>query len=234
MKEAGETDTAKLEPELLDADFADMHLKVGEQMIVQPMAGLETDPFTVSFIGAYARISFLTSLPRGEDQGMWIPPNSQFKFRVIHGMYAYAFTARNLRAHSRPYPYAHFVVPDSVKYRQIRQSHRLETRLPVEVCRVNGSRTLAIMRDISEQGAKLELSGLLDAIGAEITLTIPILLPQETRSITVIGSIRNSGDLERAVSAGRFYYGVSFTPQSPEDAALLQHFIDHLMVEQLA
>lgn len=230
----GEIESAKMEQELHEAGFIDMHLRVGEPLIAQPLVGSETEPFTVNFIGAHGRLSFLTSLPSVGDKGMWIPLGSQFKFRVVHGMYAYAFTARSLRAHSRPYPYAHFSMPEAVKYRQIRQSHRLETRLPADICRADGSRTLAILRDISEHGAKLELTGLLDEIGAEITLTLPILLPQGAQSMTVIGTIRNRGDLERAVSAGRFYYGISFTPLSPEDGSLLQHFIDHLMVEQLA
>lgn len=220
--------------ELHDADFADMHLKVGEPLIVQPLAGFEAEPFTVSFIGAHSRMSFLTTLPSVGDKGMWIIPGSSFKFRVVHGMYAYAFTSHSLRAHSRPYPYAHFAVPVSVKCRQIRQSHRLEVRLPVETRRANGSRTLAIMRNISEHGAKLELTVPLDEVGAEVTLTIPILLSDAANAITVSATICNSSDMDRSISAGRFHYGVSFTPLAPEDGALLKHFIDHLLVEQLA
>jgi hypothetical protein len=104
----------------------------------------------------------------------------------------------------------------------------------VEVTRANGSRTLAIMRDVSEHGAKLELTGLLDSVGAQATLSIPILLPDVTCTITVIATVRNNSDLDRSMSAGRFHYGVSFVPQTPEDLPLLQHFIDHLLVEQLA
>jgi len=130
--EVSQAEPVKTEQELRDADFADMHLKVGEILIVQPLAGFEAEPFTANFIGAHGRMSFLTSLPIVGDKGLWITPGSSFKFRVVHGMYAYAFSARSLRAHSRPYPYAHFSMPESVKYRQIRQSHRLETRLPVE------------------------------------------------------------------------------------------------------
>ncbi|MDO9227478.1 MAG: PilZ domain-containing protein [Pseudomonadota bacterium] len=232
--DGSETDTAKQDQVVHDADFTDMHLKVGELLIAQPLAVSGAEPFTVSFIGAHGRLSFLTSLPSAGDRGMWVTPGSQFKFRVVHGMYAYAFTARSLRTHSRPYPYVHFSMPEGVKYRQIRQSHRLETRLPVEISRADGSRTLAIMRDISEHGAKLEMSCLLDEVGAEITLTIPILLPQAVSSLTVTGTIRNRGDLEHAMAAGRFYYGVSFTSLAPEAATLLQHFIDHLLAEQLA
>ena len=222
------------EQELQDADFADIHLKVGELLTVQPLALFEAEPFNVSFIGAFGQMSFLTSLPNTGGKAIWITPGSSFKFRVVHGMYAYAFTSRSLRSHSRPYPYAHFAIPKSVKYRQIRRSLRLETRLPVEVTRTNGSRTLAIMRNISEHGAKLELTGLLDELGAQATLTIPILLPDATCTITVIATVRNNSDLDRSMAAGRFHYGVSFEPLKAEDMPLLQHFIDHLLVEQLA
>lgn len=206
----------------------------GETLLVQPLAGVDASPFSVSFIGANSPLSFLTTLPTVGEKSIWVMPGSSFKFRVLHGMYAYAFTARSLRAHSRPYPYAHFVIPDDVKFRQIRKSQRLDTRLPVELVRANGSRTLAIMRDISQHGARIELTGMLDEVGGQVTMTIPILLPDVTSAISVIATICNSSDLDRSISAGRFHYGVSFSPESAESGRLLQHFIDHLLVEKLA
>ncbi|MBU1663779.1 MAG: flagellar brake protein [Gammaproteobacteria bacterium] len=232
--ETSQAEPVKPDPELHEADFADMHLKVGEHLIVQPPAGSEAEPFTVSFIGAFGRVSFLTSLPVVGDKGMWITLGSRFTFRVVHGMYAYAFTAQCLRARSRPFPYAHFAIPEWVKYRQIRLSYRLETRLPVEVTRANGTRTLAILRDISELGAKLELTGMLDDVGAEVTLSIPILLSGTANAIDVSATIRNRSDLDRSIASGHFHYGVSFAPLAAEDGHLLQHFIEHLLAEQLA
>lgn len=220
--------------ELHDADFTDMHLKVGEHMVVHSLVGAEAEPFSVSFIGAFGHHSFLTSLPLMGDKGMWIPLGNKYSFRVVHGVYVYAFTTHCLRARSRPYPYAHFALPESVKYRQIRQSQRLETRLPVEISRADGSRTLAIMRDLSVHGAKLEMTGMLDTVGEEVTLSIPILLPDLTRSLSVTATIRNSDDPDHAISAGCFHYGVGFMPLDLEDSVLLQRFIDHALVEQLA
>ena len=219
---------------LLEAAFADMHLKVGEVLVVQPMNGFEAPSFTVNFIGAHGQMSFLTSLPVVGEQGMFITPGNRFSFRVVHGVYAYAFTARSLRAHSRPYPYAHFSMPENVKYRQIRQSIRLETRLPVEIQRADGTHSLAILRDISEHGARLELTGMLGEVGTLLHLTLPIILPETTKSLGMSASIRNTSDLERSRSAGRFHYGVEFSAMPEEDAALLRHFIEHLLVEQLA
>lgn len=218
---------------LLEATFADMHLKVGEIMVVQPQVGFEQAAFTVNFIGAHGQMSFLTSLPLVGEQGMWIAPGNPYSFRVVHGVYAYAFSARSLRAHSRPYPYAHFAIPEAVKFRQIRRSHRLETRLPAEVKRPDGSRSLAILRDVSEHGARLELTGMLGDIGTRIGLELPIILPELPVTLALTAIVRNNSDMERAISSGRFLYGVEFEPLPESDAALLQHFIDHLLVEQL-
>lgn len=219
---------------LQEAGFADMHLKVGEILVVQSLSMPDAASFTVNFIGAHGQMSFLTSLPLVGEQGMFITPGSRFSFRVVHGVYAYAFTARSLRAHSRPYPYAHFSMPENVKYRQIRQSIRLETRLPVEIQRADGTHTLAILRDISEHGARLELTGVLGEVGTTLHLTLPIILPEATQSLAATAAIRNTSDLERSRSAGRFHYGVEFTSLQEEDRALLRHFIEHLLVEQLA
>lgn len=219
---------------LLEADFVDMHLKVGEALVAQPDTAVESEAFTVSYIGAHGHLSFLTSLPLVGDKGLWITPGSRYRFRVVHGVYAYAFAARALRAHSRPYPYVHFTMPESVKYRQIRKSHRLETRLPAEIFRANGNQGLAILRDISRHGAKLELTGVLDDIGARLELTIPIILPDRLHSLRAAAIIRNGMDLERSIAAGRFLYGVEFTDLPEESADLLERFIEHLLVERLA
>lgn len=227
-----QAEPVKQDSELHDADFSDIHLRGGEHLIAQSLVGQDAEPFSVSYIGAHGGLSFLTTLPNVGNKGMWITPNSGFKFRVIHGMYVYAFTARCLRARSRPYSYAHFAIPEDVKCRQIRQSHRLEIRLSTEISRTDGSRVMAVMRDVSQHGARLELKEELGETGAEVTLAIPLILPGVTRSISVAATIRNVN--KRTVATGRFLYGVSFAPLAPDDGVLLQRFIEHLLVEQLA
>jgi len=152
----------------------------------------------------------------------------------VHGMYAYAFTSSLLCHHAQPYPHAHFAIPAAVKYRQVRQAIRLDTRLPVELRRANGTQTLAIMLDISQFGAKLELSGFLDEVGAEIEVSIPIVLPDRASNIRAAASIRNVSDTDRSMASGRFHYGIAFKDLGSEDVSLLEHFIEHLLVEKLA
>jgi hypothetical protein len=106
--------------------------------------------------------------------------------------------------------------------------------LPAEVTRANGGQGLAILRDISLHGAKLELTGVLDEIGARISLSVPIILPDQSSAITLNAVIRNSMDLDRSIAVGRFLYGVQFVDPAPESVSLLERFIEHLLVERLA
>lgn len=223
---------ARPEQDLRDTSFTGMHLRVGETMIAQPLSGFEAEPFAVSFIGAHRNISFLVSLPLTGNQGRWVTPGNQYKFRVVHGKHVYAFTARSLRAHSRPYPYAHFSIPEIVKYRQVRDAYRLEIHLPVDILTAAGARTPVSMRDLSEHGARLETNERVGEVGCELKLEIP--LPDRDEPLAVSASICNRDDPDLAAAAGRYRYGVSFTFAAPRDEERLRHFIDHTLVEQLA
>jgi len=230
---AAEGTVQKVEAKQEETGFEAMQVKTGEVLLMQFKEGLDTTQYKVTYIGAVEEQSFLATLPVVQQKGIWLKMGTLLSFKVLHGRYAYAFTTRVLRARSRPYPYAHFAIPQSIKFRQIRTSSRLKTSLPVEVKRANGTRSLAIMRDISRHGTRLELVGQLDEVGETIELSMPIILPEATTKVVVSAVIRNSGDFERSLAAARFHYGVEFVDLAPESALMLQRFIDHLVVEQL-
>jgi hypothetical protein len=223
----------QVDARLDETDFEAIHLKTGEVLLMQFKEGSDTSQYRVTYIGALEGHSFLATLPTAQQKGLWLKVGTLLNFKALHGRFAYAFVTKVMRARSRPYPYAHFAIPAKIRFRQIRASSRLPTVLPVEVKRANGTRSLAIMRDVSRYGARLELVGHLDEIGAVIELAMPIILPDSTAKITVAATIRNCGDIERSLAAGRFHYGVELAAASPEEDVLFQRFVDHLVVEQL-
>lgn len=224
---AGGIDTS-----LQATDFEAMRLKTGELLLMQLKDSLDTNQYKVTYIGSFRDKGFITSLPAQEHKGIWLKTGMSLNFKVLHGKYAYAFSCKTLRAHSRPYPYAHFSIPETIMFRQIRAACRLKTLLPVEIRRANGTHSLAILRDISSRGARLELVGFLDEIGTGIELTLPIILPESNHKIALGATIRNVSDIERSLAAGKFQYGVEFGELAAEEAKLLQFFVDHLAVEQ--
>lgn len=231
MVAEGTVQTAAAKQE--ETGFEAMQIKTGEVLLMQFREALDTTQYKVTYIGALQDQSFLTTLPVVQHKGIWLKVGSLLNFKVLHGRFAYAFSTRAVRARSRPYPYAHFAIPASVRFRQIRTSSRLKILLPVEVTRANGTRSLAIMHDLSRYGARLELVGHLGEIGDAIELSMPIILPESTSRLTLAATIRNCGDRERALEAGRFQYGVELAGQAPDAEALLQRFLDHLVVKQL-
>jgi hypothetical protein len=216
-----------------DIAFADVHLQVGEVLNMQAQGVADEVTYQVRFIGALEGHSLITTLPMAGGKGIWIPPGSTFVFRTLWGIYALAFTCRALRAHSRPYPYVHFSYPESVRSRQIRVTPRHATRLPVEAIRGDGTRTLAILRDISLHGAHLELTAPLGVIGAGCEFVIPLILPEVVSQLKLPGTIRNASNRDRAMAEGRFRYGIEFGTMNDQDAMLLHYFIDHLLAERL-
>jgi len=213
--------------------FADVHLRIGETLQMQPVGLTDETSYPVRFIGALEGQSLITSLPLVEGKGIWIPPGSTFVFRVLWGIYALAFTCRALRAHSRPYPYVHFSYPEAIRSKQIRGAPRHATRLPVEATRGDGTHTLAIMRDISLRGAHLELTAPLGEKGDTCEFVIPLILPEVISQLKLTCVIRNMSNLAKAMAEGRFRYGIEFGKMNDQDTLLLHYFIDHLVAERL-
>lgn len=222
------------EPSAPEIVFADIHLPLGELLHMQALGVADDTTYPVRFIGALEGQGLITTLPVVGGKGIWIPPGSSFVFRVLWSVYALAFTCRALRAHSRPYPHVHFSYPDGIQSKQIRSAPRHATRLPVEISRSDGTRTLAIMRDISLRGAHLELTAPLGELGDCCGFVIPLILPEVVSQLKLTGVIRNATNLEKAMADGRFRYGVEFDEMTEQDTLMLHYFIDHLVAERLA
>jgi len=216
-----------------DIAFADIHLQIGEVLNMQAQGLADDTTYQVRFIGAHEGYSLITTLPTVAGKGIWIPPGNTFVFRTLWSIYALAFTCRALRAHSRPYPYVHFSYPEAVRSRQIRAAPRHTTRLPVEATRGDGTRTLAIMRDISLHGAHLELTAPLGDIGASFEFVVPLILPEVVSQLQLPGVIRNAVNRDKAMAEGHFRYGIEFGTMDERDTLLLHYFLDHLQAERL-
>lgn len=217
--------------ELKTATFEDMGLRGGITLQMRQEGTVEVAQYPVRYIGMIAGVSFLTTLPVREDGVIWLRQGSLFSFRALAGTHLYAFDARALRAHTRPSPYAHFTVPDKVHYRAVRRDPRVETRLPAEIERPDGTRSMAIVRDISLRGATLELAGFLADPGDPIRIDLPLILPELSKKMEMRAVVRNGADHLVSVERAWFRYGIEFVEIDEENAILLHYFIDHLIAE---
>lgn len=217
-----------------ETGFDDMALRGGALLQLNREGGGGANRIMVRYIGVIAGVSFLTTLPRRDDGVVWVPPGSTVTFRVLSGTDAYAFTTTALRAHTRPSPYAHFAIPETVRYRPVRRDLRVETRLPVEIECEDGKRSPALMLDLSRQGAILELAGLVAAPGDAIRVELPLVLPELSKTLGLPAVVRNCSGYAESAEKGRFRYGIEFDRVPEPDAILLHYFIDHLIAEEHA
>ncbi len=222
------------QPQLHEADFDDMHLRVGMSLQMRQTSANGVQQFTVQYIGTIPGLSFLTTLPKVGETPIWLRPGVKLSFRALVGTHAYAFDTSTLRARSKPCSYAHFAIPPRVQYRSVRRDPRIDIRLPVEVRRADGTRTMAIMRDLSLRGATLELVGKLADTGDSVAIDMPVILPELARTLALNAIVRNCTDYIESVDKGRFRYGVEFAALDEEGGILLHYFIDHMIAEQHA
>jgi hypothetical protein len=222
------------EPSMGEVAFEDMDLRVGIALQMEQESASGREQFNVRYVGALPGVSFLASVPRRGDSPIWLRQGAQVTFRVLAGTHAYAFATTVLRARSRPASYAHFALPETVRSRAVRKHARALVRLPAEIERADGTRSMAILHDLSLRGATLELVGILAAQGDPISIEIPLILPEVARKLAIRAIVRNCSDFEDSVEKGRFRYGVEFVELEEQDAILLHYFIDHLIAEQHA
>lgn len=211
--------------------FDDMNLRVGVILQMQQEDVSGKVQYGVRFIGAIPAVSFLATLPIRDDKAIWMRPGSPATFRVLSGTHVYAFATSVVRARSRPSSYAHFAIPEVVHSRTVRRHPRAEVRLPVEIERADGTRSMAILRDISLRGATVEMVGILASPGDSVLVDVPLILPELTRKLTLKALVRNCSDYEASVEKGRFRYGVEFIEIQEEDSIMLHYFINHLVAE---
>lgn len=208
-----------------DVSFDDIRLKVGDALQMQPLDTVDRTHYRVRYIGAVHDASLLTTLPRIDQEGLWMRPNGKYVFRLLAGDYVYAFIAKVVMARAHPYPYAHFTIPESVQARRVRSAPRIELRLDSEAELADGTHVPITLLDLSLHGALVETRATLGETGATLAVTLPIYLSELNRKLALAATVRNRTEGERP------RYGLEFGTLAADEAMLLHFFIDHLVAE---
>ena len=212
----------------------DLRLNVGDELRMQIAGALDNTHYPVRYVGALKGESFITTLPLVEGQVIWMRPAGKYIFRTLAGKYAYAFTTQLIKAHTEPYPYAHFACPKMVQARQVRRSYRLSLRLPVTIQNTEASPVQAALRDLSLNGALLESAAPLGAVGDNLGFELPISLAEVKSQLKLSATIRNSEEVSQRTDKPLIHSGVEFSPLSNDDSLLLHYFIDHQVAERVS
>lgn len=216
--------------QIVDADM--LRLKVGDTLHMQVAGASDETQYSVRYLGALRGRSLMTTLPMVDGEPIWMKPGGGYVFRTLSGMHVYAFTTKVLQARSKPYPYAHFAYPETVRARQVRRAARVKLDLPTLVYRPDGSQIAATLQDLSLNGVLLQSREPIGVVGDPLEVEFPIALDEVNKRLKIKATLRNSAGLGANDGDNPVRAGLEFGRLSDDDLLLLHYFIDHQFVTQ--
>ncbi len=242
--EEGEPETLPGEPEKESKApgeeaflFADMRLKVGDRLQIQPPAQLTQERFTVRLIGYLDGQSILVTPPYANGLRLPLQEGETIIIRYFSGQNAFGFSATINKISKLPYEYFHLSFPEAVQGMIIRKAPRVRTRIITSVLKTDQAPGTdpksAIIANVSASGALLDGRQPLGAKGDVLRLAFRVHLHNVDALLSVNGVIRAVFEDDNP-NPGRpafIHHGIEFQDLEPNDSVILQSLIYQQMVE---
>lgn len=148
--------------------------------------------------------------------------------RIFTGDEALAFRAGVTRVCRQPFHYLHLTYPQAIETALARNARRTRLNLPAQILPAAGagSPCLAIIENISIEGAQIESAAELGAVGAQIQLVATLQLDRiGERTVTLPAEIKNQRQHEGEDGKAVFRYGLQFVSPSLESDLALAAFV---------
>lgn len=144
--------------------------------------------------------------------------------RGFTGQYEYSFLSKVLQTFEKPFAYALLAYPAQVDARLVRQSMRTKCSWPTTVCapppQGNGETLLVELIDLSVSGAMIKASSSLAAIGANIMITLSVLVDKAPMDLQLHASVCHNN---RATYEEAFFIGLAFKGLTSQDKLVLNY-----------
>ena len=216
--------------------FADMHLRVGERIQVQPPANVSAERYFVKLIGYVDKVSVLVTAPY--ENGLRVPlrENDTLVARIFSAQKAFGFSTTIERVCKIPYDYLHLAFPGHVQGSVVRKSPRVRTRIIASISASAGDseRCSGMIVNLSADGALIRARQPLADNGSVLGLAFRVNLHNVDAYLTINAIVRSSfgDDAKTAEATPMFNYGVQFRDLAPNDSVVLQSLIYQQMIEQ--
>jgi c-di-GMP-binding flagellar brake protein YcgR len=144
--------------------------------------------------------------------------------RGFTGQYEYSFVSKVLQTFEKPFAYALLAYPPQVDARLVRQSMRTKCSWPATVA-VPGADALVVtsevtLVDLSTSGAMIKAANSLAAMGANIRLTLSVLVDQAPLDLHLSASVCHNN---RASYEDACFIGLAFKSLSQHDKLVLAY-----------
>ena len=213
-------------------ELLDLKLGIGDTVQMQDITS-DKHRYFVRMIGFLNKRSVLVSHPRQEDKLSYIKEGAGFLVRGFAGTRTYEFNTNVINVCLTPYPYLHLAFPAQVRSINMRGAVRIKLK---QVCSIesldSGTKTSAIIEDMSISGARVQAGKPFGKVGEEVTISLRLQFAEENQVFMIPSMIRNvHQELDAQTGSEVYMHGMEFIQTQSVDLTVLQNYIYKFMLE---
>jgi hypothetical protein len=174
--------------------------------------------FDARLIGCIKGVSLLVTEPVERGRRIDFFEGESVEVRMFSGTDIYAFESTIERICVAPVHYLHLSYPRRTRIQPLRRSPWVRLSLPGIVHCREGARKLALITNLSEDGAQLDAPSALGAENDQLRVSFQIELDDMKRGFGLDARIMHAGSAEE----GMMKYGIAFIALSEEDKVWLK------------
>ncbi|MEK7414297.1 MAG: flagellar brake protein [Planctomycetota bacterium] len=213
--------------------FAEMNLKVGDRLQIQPPAQLSPERFIVKLIGYLNNVSLLVTAPfDANGQHLQLIEGENLVVRVFASQNAFGFSCTIEKICRLPFDYLHLSFPSEVQGMVIRKSPRVRTKIIASVSTDQVDSAPAIIANLSATGAMLDARRELAQKGDFVKLSFRVNL-HNTEAYLTVNTVVRAVFTDETLDGGAVFthHGLEFVDLPANDRMILQSMIYQQMIE---
>ncbi len=213
-----------------DSGFAQMRLKVGDQVYLELQSRLVKGRTAVTVLGWLEDQCLMVTAPKDVNVRLLLKEGEAVLMRLFTGQNAFAFTATIQRTVNSPFQYLHVSYPDKVERASVRNSPRCRVNLPVTITAGDKPPSAATVLNIGTTGALIEAAELAEAGGSPLQIALSFELHGVPISLNLraeVSGIKNKPD----GGSPTHQYGVRFSNLTDNDRLILGSLLYYQMLE---
>lgn len=205
----------------LHSTFAEMRLKVGDQIHLEPPRGFPGGRATVMLLGWREGQSVVVTTPQNDAGRPVLQEGELVLLRAFTGKSAFAFRASVLKAVYLPFPCVHLSFPDKVESVEVRSSPRCRLRLPAAITAGGKATSQGNILNIGTTGALIEIVEPLGQDEGLIRIAFSLELHGVPVSLDLRAQVCGTKSATARDGTPRHQYGVEFKNLQPNDRLIL-------------
>lgn len=208
--------------------FAQMRLKVGDSVHLEPPRRIAGGRASVIMLGWLEGHSVIVTAPRNDAGCLVLQEGELVLMRAFTGKSAFAFRTAVLKVAYQPFHYVHLSFPDKVEGAEIRSSPRCRLSLPAVISPGGRAAGQGSILNIGTTGALIQTAGPLDrGEGGSPFLwscTVPV-------SLDLCAQVCGTKSVAAPDGTSLSQYGVEFRDLQPNDRLILGSLVWYQMYE---